>query len=123
MIKNYLISLWLVLTLFAAHTNCLPFEQNRKIKLNETFTMKSGETVETGDGKLKVRLKGVGRTISESGEVEYIELQVWSSKSEQSITISERTNGTKTVGNFVIKLVNAESFGKAHCQLKISRKR
>lgn len=98
------------------------FAQNKKVKLGETFILNPDETAETEDGKLKVRLKGVGRTISESGETEYAEFQVWLNKQEQNITISERGNSRKTVGNFVIELINAESFGKTNCELKISHK-
>lgn len=77
--KNYLISLWFILTLLAGQANCALIAQNRKVKFNEIFTLQPDEIVETEDGKLKVRLKTVGRTISESGEVEYVELQVqWS---------------------------------------------
>lgn len=96
--------------------------QTRKVKLNETFILQTNETVQTEDGKLTIRLKGVGRTISESGETEYAEFQVWLNKKEQNITISESGDSKKTVGNFVIELVNADSFGKKNCELKITRR-
>lgn len=116
--------LWrLVLSLLVAQANYPVFAQTRQVKFDETFTLRPGETVETLNAKLKVRLSGVGRAISESGEVEYAELQVRFNKSERLITISERKKRTATVGNFVIELVNAESFGKASCRLKISRKK
>ena len=121
-IRNFPIVLCLVLTLFAGQAVCLPFEQTGKIELNKIFTLQSGETVETKDGKLRVKLKSVGRTISESGETEYIELTVWVGKSERIITLDERGGASKIVGNYFIKLINAESFGKTHCQLKILRK-
>ena len=73
--------------------------------------------------KRKIQLKGIGRTISESGETEYAELKVWLNKSERTITISERGNASKNVGRYIIKLINAESFGKRHCRLKISRRK
>ncbi len=120
--KIFLIHLWLALTLLVGQADCFMSAQNRKVKLDETFTLQPDELIETEDAKLKIRLKGVGRTISESGESEYVELQVRLNKSERLIVISERSNGTETIGDYVIKLVNAESFGKAHCQLKISRR-
>ncbi len=121
--KNFLIHLWLILTLIVGQANCFMLAQNRKVKFGETFTLQLDEMVETEDAKLKIRLKDVGREISASDEVEYVELQVRLNKSEQLIVIRERTEGTKTVGDFVIELINAESFGDNHyCQLKISRK-
>lgn len=96
--------------------------QIRKVNLNENFRIQPGETVQAENGKLKIRLKGVGRTISESGETEYVELQIQLNKSEQIVVISERGNPAKAVGSYVIKLINAESFGKTSCELKIFRK-
>lgn len=120
--KKISVHRWLVLLLLFGQANCFVFAQTRKVKLGETFTLQTGETAETEGAKLKVRLSGVGREISESGEVEYVELQVRLNKSERLIVISERKNRAAVVGNFIIKLVNAESFGEAHCRLKISRK-
>ena len=114
---------WLVLLLLIGQANCLVFAQTRKVKFEETFTLRRDETAETENAKLKIRLSGIGREISESGEVEYVELQVRLSKSERLITIRERKNRTAVIGNFIIKLVNAESFGETNCQLKISRKK
>lgn len=119
--RNFLVYLSLLLILLTGHLNCALFAQAGKVKFGETFTLKPDEAAETEDGKLKVELKGVGRTISESGETEYVELKVWFNKSEQTIIISERGKASENVGDYIIKLVNAESFGKAHCQLKISR--
>jgi len=112
---NFWIHLSLISVLFAGQMNCLAFSQNKKIKLGESFVLQTGETAETENGKLKISLKGVGRTISESGEVEYAELQIRLNKTEQTITISERGDAKKIVGDYVIKLVNAESFGKTNC--------
>jgi len=121
--RIFLIYLCLILILLLGQANCAAFAQTKKVKFGETFTLKTNEAVETEDGKLKVQSKGAGRTISESGEFEYVELQVWFNKSEQRIEISERGAGTKTVGDYVIELVDAESFGETNCQLKISRKK
>src|SRR5688572_18636209 len=104
-----LVHLWLISILLIGQANCSAFAQTRKVKFGETFTLKLDETVETEDGKFKVQLKGVGRTISGSGEVEYAELRVWFNKLGQLITISERKNASKIVGNYIVKLVNAES--------------
>ena len=114
---------WLVLALFISQMYCSIFGQTGKVKFDEAFTLRSGETVETEDAKLSIRLKGVGRTISESGEVEYVELQVTLNKSERRINISESKNQTAVIGNFIIKLINADSFGEANCELKVSRKK
>ena len=121
--KKFSVQWWLVLLLLIGQANCLVFAQTRKVKFEETFTLRRDETAETEDAKLKVRLSGIGREISESGEVEYVKLQVRLNKSERLITISERKNRTAIVGNFIIKLVNAESFGETNGQLKISRKK
>lgn len=120
--KFLLIHFGLILLCLAGQGNCFISAQNRKIKFRETFALQPDETAETEDAKLRVRLKGVGRTISEGGEVEYVELLVNWNKSERLIVISERTKGTAVVGNYLIKLIDAESFGKAHCQMQISLK-
>lgn len=122
MCENILINLWLVITLFAGQINCAMFMQSKMVKFDEAFVLQPKETAETEDGKLKVTLKGVGRTISESGETEYAELKILLNKQEQNITISERGNSKKAVGRFTIELLNAESFGKTNCELKITRK-
>lgn len=123
MIRNkFSVYRWFVFLLLVLQANYFVLAQSRRIKLDEIFVLQSGESAETGDAKLKIRLSTVGREISESGEVEYIELQVRFNKSERLLTISERKNRTAIVGNFTIRLVNAESFGKTHCQLKVSRK-
>lgn len=88
--RFFLIYLCLILILLIGQANCAAFTQTKKVKFGKAFTLKTNEAVETEDGKLKVRSKGAGRTISESGEVEYVELQVWLNKSEQTIKISER---------------------------------
>lgn len=122
MCKIFSIHRWLVLLLIIGQANYLVHAQTGKIKLNEIFTLQRDESAETEDAKLRISLLSVGRTISESGEVEYVKLQVRLNKSERLITISEGGNRTAIAGNFVIKLINAESFGKTNCRLKISRK-
>ena len=83
--NNILIHLWLIWSLLGGQANCAVFSQNDgKVKFNEAFTLRPDERVRSDDGKLRVRLKGVGRTISEGGEVEYVELQVWHNKSNGS---------------------------------------
>ena len=121
--KLLLVPLALLLVgLLFGQTNCSTVVRIRKIKLNETFTLQPGETVETEDSRLKVRLKEVGRSISESGEVEYVELQIRFEKSEQSLIIREGDSAAAIVGDFLFELINADSFGKTNCRLKISRK-
>ncbi len=115
------IILLILLGAFFAQASCSAFAQNRKIKLNETFTLQPGEAAETEDARLKVQLKEVGREISESGEVEYVKLQIRFEKSEQSLVIREENSAAKVVGDFLIELIDAESFGKTNCRLKISR--
>lgn len=122
MCKTFSIRWWLVLSLLVSQANYPVFAQTKRVKLGETFTLRSGETAETEDAKLTIRAS-VGRTISESGEVVFVKLQVRLNKSKRLITISERKNRTATVGNFIIKLVAADSFGETNCQLKISRKK
>ena len=112
----------LLFGLLFGQANCSTFAQTGKIKLNETFTMQPEETVETEDARLKVRLIEIGREIAESGEVEYVKLQVRFEKSEQSLTMREGNPNAQAVGDFLIELIDADSFGKAGCQLKISRK-
>ena len=109
--------------LLFGQANCSAFAQKtEKIKLNETFTLQTGEKVETEDARLKVQLKEVGRNISEGGEVEYVRLFVRTEKSARTITVSEKENSKIEIGDFIIELINAESFGKTNCELKISRK-
>ena len=120
--KTFSIRWWFALSLLVAQANYSVFAQTKRVKLGETFTLHSGETAEAEVGKLTIRAS-VGRTISESGEVVFVKLRVRLNKSERLITISERKNRTATVGNFIIKLVAAESFGKTYCRLKISRKK
>lgn len=120
--KKFSVHWWLVLALLVSQANCFVLAQTRKIKLDEIFTLRSGETAETSDAKLKIRLS-VGRLIAESGEVEYVELQIRTHGKEQKIVISEKGKRTKNVGGYIISLVNAESFGEANCRLKVSRKK
>ena len=117
----FLITISIILSAFFGQA-CSVFTQNRQVKFNEAFNLKPKETVKTEDKKLEITLKGVGRTISESGEAEYAELQIKVNNKTQELTINERENSTATVGNYIIKLINAESFGQTHCQLEISRK-
>lgn len=120
--RNLLIYLSLISVLLAGQMNSLAFIQNKKIKLDEVFILQPGETAEIENTKLKITLKSVGRTISESGEAEYAELKIWLNKSEQTLHISEKGNRKKVIGDYVIELINAESFGKTNCELEISRK-
>lgn len=120
MFKSCLVNLSLIL-LFAPIT-CLQSSQPLQIKFARPFILQTGEQAKTRDGKLRIRLKGVGRKISESGEAEYIELQIRLDSSEQFIKISERGNRLRTIGKYAIELINAESFGRAHCELRISRR-
>ena len=113
---------------FSAGQSCLisankMFSQNKKVKFSEIFTLKPDETAETEDEKLKVKLKSVGRTISESGETEYAELEIRLNNSERKLQISERRkkNSVKA-GNYIIKLINAESFGNVNCELQITHR-
>lgn len=57
---------WIILMLLIGNASCSAFAQTREVRFDETFTLRPDETVKTKDGKLKVRLKGVGRTISEA---------------------------------------------------------
>ena len=118
-----MIYLSLISVCLAGQIASFAFIQNRIIKLDEPFILQTGETAEVENTKLKINLKGVGRTISESGEVEYAELKIRLNKSEQTLQISEKGNRKKVIGGYVIKLINAESFGKTNCELKISRKK
>lgn len=120
--RNLLIYLSLISVCLAGQISSLAFVQNKKIKLAEPFILQTGETAETENTKLKITLISVGRTISESGEVEYVELKIRLNNSEQTLQISEKGNRKKVVGDYVIKLINAESFGKTNCELEVSRK-
>ena len=117
----FIMQLFLILSLFAGQMNCSAFAQNRTVKFDESFVMRPKETVVTEDKQVKITMNGVGRKISESGEVEYVELEINLNNSSQTLIISERENRSKSVGKYIIELINAESFGKAHCELKISR--
>lgn len=120
--RTFLIYLSIISVFLAGQINFLAFVQNKKINLGESFVLQTGETAEIENTKLKITLKSVGRTISEGGEVEYVELKIRLNKSEQTLQISEKGNGKKVIGNYVIKLINAESFGKTNCELEVSRK-
>lgn len=120
--RNLLIYLSLISVCLVGQINSFAFIQNKKIKFDESFILQTGETAETENTKLKINLKSVGRTISQSGEVEYVELKIRLNNSEQFLQISEKGNRKKVIGNYVIKLINAESFGKTNCELKVSRK-
>lgn len=112
-----------VLLLFIIQGGSFTFAQSLKIKFNEVFTLRKGETAETKDSRLRIRLLSIGRSIAESGEVEYVELQVRTQRSERNIVISEKGNSARKVGIYTIELVNAESFGDTNCRLKVSRKK
>lgn len=112
----------LVLLVFAGQLNCSVFEQSKRVKSGEDFTLYPDETALTEDKKLKISLKGVGRKISESGETEYAEFTTVFNGSKQTFIINERGAMEKIIGGYIIKLINAESFGNQHCVLKISWK-
>lgn len=112
-----------VLLLLIIQGGSFAFVQNGKIKFDEVFTLRKGETAETEDAQLKIRLLSVGRSIAESGEIEYVELQVETRRSERNIVISEKGNRARKVGIYTIELVDAESFGDTNCRLKVSRKK
>lgn len=120
--RNFSVRWWLFLLLLISQLNCFSLAQTRKVKFDETFILRADETAETEDAELKIRLSGVGREISEGGEVEYVELTVRLNKSERQLTLNERKNRSSVVGNFIIELINAESFGERNCRLKISRR-
>jgi hypothetical protein len=121
--QNYLFSLWLISFLLIGSANCMSFLRDKKVRFGETFTLKRNETAMSKDGKLKVKLNGVGRTISESGEFVYVQLQVNLNTTKRKITFSKTgKKGAVTVGDYIIQLVSAESFGETYCKLKILRK-
>ena len=121
MSKLFLVQLFLILSLFAGQMDCSVFAQNRTVKFDESFKMRSKETVVSEDKQLKITLSGVKRKISESGEVEYVELEINLNKSSQTLIINERRNRSASVGKYIIELINAESFGETYCELRISR--
>lgn len=103
--------------------NCWLLPQGVKVKFDRTFTLEPTDSVRTEDRKLKLELKEVGREISESGEVVYVELKVQTDNAEKLIKLRFGKDAAHTVGNYIIKLISAESFGKkTYCQLQISRK-
>lgn len=112
-----------VLLLFIIQGGSFTFAQSLKVKFDEVFMLRTGETAETKDSRLRIRLLSIGRSIAESGEVEYVELQVKTRRSERNIVISEKGNRERKVGIYTIELVNAESFGDTNCRLKVSRKK
>lgn len=121
--KNFSIYRWLVLLLLlVSQANYSVFAQNRKVKLGEIFTLYSGESAETEDAKLKILSASVGRTISEDGEAVFVKVRANLNKSERLLTFG-RGEQTAVVGNFIIHIIDAESFGKTYCRLKISRKK
>ncbi|HQU82484.1 MAG TPA: hypothetical protein PKY59_05140 [Pyrinomonadaceae bacterium] len=121
--KLFSFLLQFILMLLVIQTVSFAFVQNGKVKFDEVFTLRKGETAETEDAQLKIRLLSVGRSIAESGEIEYVELQVKTRRSERNIVISEKGNRERKVGIYTIELVDAESFGDTNCRLKVSRKK
>jgi len=112
-----------VLLLLIIQGGSFTFAQSLKVKFDEVFTLRKGETAETEDAQLNIRLLSVGRSIAESDEIEYVELQVKTRRSERNIVISEKGNRDRKVGIYTIELVDAESFGNTNCRLKVSRKK